>query len=457
MVVGAISSRTELAVIGGGPGGYVAALRAADAGLDVTLIDRDELGGTCLNVGCIPSKALIDIAHVRHTALSAQDRGLTSQVDVDAIAISSHLWAVSRQLRNGVTSLLQDAGVTVMAGSASFARYDRLSIADDAQVQHLEFDNAIIATGSRPILLDNFPLDGRIVSSTGALALIRVPATMTVIGGGYIGIELGTAWAKLGVAVTIVEAASSVLPHVSALLRQPVEQRLEDLGITVLTNVMADHPTDRGLVLDSGQRLEAEIIVVAVGRRPNSDQASIDTLGLGIDEAGCILVDSQMRAKQNIYAIGDLTRGPALAHKASAEAEIAVDAILGGSGTFDPAALPEVIFSDPEILSVGAPIDDLDASGLTRHRFPHMASARAHTLGAPSGATYVIADDHGTVVGLHAVGPHVSELAGEAALAIEMAATVEDIAGTIHAHPTMSESIAEASWLAVGRPLHIRR
>ncbi len=457
MVVGAISSRTELAVIGAGPGGYIAALRAADAGLDVTLIDRAELGGTCLNVGCIPSKTLIEIAQVRHNALSAQDRGLTAQVGVDAVAISSYLSAVSRQLRSGVASLLHDAGVTVIAGTASFARHDRLSIADENNVQHLEFDNAIIATGSRPVMLDAFPLSNRIMSSTGALAMTGVPTTMTVIGGGYIGVELGTAWAKLGAAVTIVEAAPSILPHVSSVLRQPVERRLHDLGITVLTGVIADLPTDQGLVLDTGQQVDAEIIVVAVGRRPNSDQASIDTLGLTIDEGGRIIVDAQMRAIQGIYAIGDLTPGPALAHKASAEAETAVHAILGGSHTFAPAAIPEVIFCDPEILSVGAPLNDLATDGLTRHRFPHIASARARTIGETSGATYVIADDQGTVVGVHAVGPHVSELAGEAALAIEMAATVEDLAGTIHAHPTMSESLAEASWLAVGHPLHVRR
>ena len=457
MVVGAISSRTELAVIGAGPGGYVAALRAADAGLDVTLIDRAELGGTCLNVGCIPSKALIQIAHVRHTALSAHDRGLNAQVSVDAVAINSHLCGVSRQLRSGVASLLQDAGVTVIAGTASFARYDRLSIADDSNVQHLEFDNAIIATGSRPIMLDTFPLGDRIVSSTGALALSVVPTTMSVIGGGYIGVELGTAWAKLGAVVTIVEAGPSILSCVSSALRQPVEQRLEELGITVLTGVMADHPTDQGLVLDTGQQLDAEMIVVAVGRRPNSDQASIDTLGLTIDGGGHIVVDAQMRAKQGIYAIGDLTPGPALAHKASAEAETAVHAILGDSHTFAPAAIPEVIFSDPEILSVGASLDGLASRGLTQYCFPHIASARAHTIGQTAGATYVIADDQGTVVGVHAVGPHVSELAGEAALAIEMAATVEDLAGTIHAHPTMSESVAEASWLAMGYPLHVRR
>lgn len=452
MVVGAISSRTELAIIGAGPGGYVAALRAADAGIDVTLIDRAELGGTCLNVGCIPSKALIELAQVRHGALSASARGLTAQVSVDAETIAGHLQAVSRQLRRGVGSLLQDAGVTVIKGDANFARYDRLSIATDDSVQHLEFDNAIIATGSRPIGLPAFALDNRIVTSTGALSLTSVPQHMAVIGGGYIGVELGTAWAKLGSQVTIVEQGPHVLPNVAAELRQPVERRLEQLGVTVLPHTTAERPTEQGVQLAGGEHAMADIIVIAVGRRPNSDQTSIDSLNLDLNEQRQIVVDAQMRAKPGIYAIGDLTPGPALAHKASAEAEVAVHAITGRADSFAPAAIPEVIFSDPEIMSVGAPI----GSGAT-YRFPHAASARARTIGESSGATYLVADEAGTVIGVHATGPHASELAGEATLAIEMAATIEDLAGTIHAHPTMSESLAEAAWLAFGHPLHIRR
>ena len=468
MVVGAISSRTELAIIGAGPGGYVAALRAADAGLDVTLIEKTHVGGTCLTVGCIPSKALIELANLRHNALAAQDRGLRAKVTVDGQLVAQHLAAVSGQLRRGVAALLSDAGVEVLYGTASFARYDRLSIAHDDNVSHLEFDNAIIATGSRPIMLEAFPLGERIMSSTGALALTSVPASMAIIGGGYIGVELGTAWAKLGSQVTIVDAADTILSQVAPVLRQPVERRLAALGIQVRVGVTADQPTAHGLVLDTGEHIGADVIVVAVGRRPNSDKASLDTLEIELDSQGHIAVDAQMRAASSIYAIGDLVAGPALAHKASAEAETAVDAIVGRPGSFSPAAIPEVIFSDPEIMSVGEPLPSADfstkAHGSTKdhgtlvsHRFPHVASARARTIGETSGATYVVTDEHGTVVGVHSVGPHASELAGEATLAIELAATVEDIARTIHAHPTMSESLAEASWLAHGHPLHVRR
>lgn len=457
MVVGAISSRTELAIIGAGPGGYVAALRAADAGLDVTLIERGELGGTCLNVGCIPSKALIEIANLRHGVREAHTRGLNAAITVDAGVVADHLSSVSHQLRSGVAALLRDAGVTVVQGTANFARYDRLSIAHDGQVSHLEFDNVIIATGSRPIELDSFPLDERIVSSTGALALTTVPPSMAVIGGGYIGVELGTAWAKLGASVTIIEAADSILAALAPALRRPVERRLETLGIDVRVGSTANHPTDQGLVLTNGEHIDADIIVVAVGRRPNSDRCSLDSVGIELDAGERIVVDAQMRAKPGMYAIGDLVAGPALAHKASAEAEAAVNAIVGTPGTFSPAAIPEVIFSDPEIMSVGEPIPDSDEAGLQSHRFPHIASPRARTIGETSGATYVVVDAEGTVVGVHAVGPHASELAGEATLAIELAATAEDVALSIHAHPTMSESLAEAAWLALGHPLHVRR
>lgn len=457
MVVGAISSRTELAILGAGPGGYVAALRAADAGLDVTLIERSDLGGTCLNVGCIPSKTLIEVAAVRHRAMHAKSIGLQSTVDVDVAQVSAHLESVSRQLRGGVTTLLRDAGVTVVTGDASFARYDRVSIAAGDQVSHLEFDNAILATGSRPIMLENFPLGEQIVSSTGALALTELPRSMVVIGGGYIGVELGTAWAKLGAQVTIVEASDSILPGIAQELRQPVERRLGQLGVDMRLGTIAERPNDRGVLLDSGASIDADVIVVAIGRRPNSDQASLDMLSIQIAPTGHIVVDEKMNAGRGIYAIGDLVAGPALAHKASAEAEVAVDAVLGQTTSFAPAAIPAVIFSDPEIITVGVDLSQATRLGLSVHRFPHAASARAHTIGDSSGSTYLVVDASGTVVGVHAVGPHVSELAGEAALAIEMAATTQDLALTIHPHPTISESLSEAAWLAEGHPLHIRR
>jgi len=457
LVVGAIGSRTEVAVIGGGPGGYVAALRAADAGLDVTLIERDRLGGTCLNVGCIPSKALIEVANIRHDAIAAASIGLRSRVHVDDPALARHLQAVTRRLRGGVRQLLADAGVTVVRGEASFARYDRLSIAAGDQVSHLEFDHAVLATGSRPVLLPGIDLSPTTVTSTGALAIEELPSSAVVIGAGYIGVEIGTAWAKLGVRVSLVDTASSILPGMAELLRRPVARRLETLGVDVHTSSRVVRRTPTGVDLESGDSIDADLVVITVGRRPNSDQASIDTIGIELTPGGHIVVDEWMRATTGVYAIGDLVDGPALAHKATAEAEVAVDAITGRIGPGRPTVVPAVVFSDPEIMSVGAGLED--GSGATHQvrRFPHTASARAQTIGEPAGGTYLVVDEAGTVLGVHAVGPHVSELAGEAALAVEMAATVEDLSLTVHPHPTMSESIAEAAWLARGHPLHIRR
>lgn len=455
MVVGAIGSRTDVVVIGSGPGGYVAALRAADAGREVTLIERDALGGTCLNVGCIPSKTLIETANLRHRANAASATGLVGSLQVSMPTVQQHLESVSAGLRQGVASLLSDAGVTLIQGTAHFARYDRLSIEHGEHVSHLEFEDAIVATGSRPLELPFFPFGGRILDSTSALALTELPQSIVLIGAGYIGVELGTAFAKLGATVTLVEAANSILPAVPAQLRRPVERTLRNLGVTVITGRHASEPVDDGVELDNGEYIPADATIVAVGRRPNSDLCSLDIVGAETDERGFVIVDEHLRAAPHIYAIGDLTAGPALAHRATADAEQAVHHLTRGWNVA-PSVIPEVIFSDPEIMSVGASIDQDDQSGLSVHRFPHAANARAQTTGSSGGATFVVADSLGTVVGVHAVGPHVSELAGEATLAIEMAATLDDLSLTVHPHPTLSETIAEASLLARGVPLHIR-
>lgn len=457
MVVGAIGARADLAVIGAGPGGYTAALRGADAGLDVVLVDDGPLGGTCLNVGCIPSKALIEMATLRHSATHAAHAGLTGTLSVDMERVSEHLASTSDGLRDGVTSLLASAGVTVVSGRAHFAKYDRLSISSGDLVSHLDFDNVIVATGSRPVGLPAFTLGDRVLDSTGALGLRHVPASMAIIGGGYIGVELGTAFAKLGSSVTIVEAADRILPAMPAALGRVVARRLAELGVHVRCGVLAEEPIATGVRLADGTQVAGEMVVVAVGRQPNSDNCSLEESGATLLPSGHVKVDGQRRAAPGVYAIGDLTLGPALAHKATAEADIAVAAIAGEPDVFDPAAIPAVVFSDPEVMSVGVTPEEAGANQWAVHRFPHAANARAQTMGVSSGFTLVIADDVGSVVGVHAVGPHVSELAGEACLAIEMAATLDDLSMVIHPHPTVSETLPEAALLGLGRPLHIRR
>ncbi len=457
MVVGAVASRTELAIIGSGPGGYAAALQAADAGLEVTLIDSGPIGGVCLNVGCIPSKALIHTANRRWHAIEAAAWGLTSSISVDMATLSDKLVATTNTLRHGVTSLLRDAGVNVVAGHAHFARHDRLSIAHGDLVSHLEFDNAILATGSRPIELPGLPWGPTTVDSSKALRLRELPSSILLVGGGYIGVELGTAFAKLGSDVTIVEAGDQLLSGLPSELARPVAKRLDELGVVVSLGRHVISIDENRATLSDGSSVACEIAIVAAGRHPNTDTCSAEQAGIKLTPTGHVVVGPDLSATDCIYAIGDVTPGLALAHRATAQAEVAVKALLGNNVTFDPAAVPAVVFSDPEILSVGVTPQQATAHGWPVAQFPHIASGRAIAVGEPSGVTMIVSDPHGTVRGVHAVGPHVSELAGEAALAIEMAATVGDLAATIHAHPTIGETLVEAALVGLGRPLHVRQ
>ncbi len=456
MVVGAISSRTELAIIGAGPGGYTAALRAADAGIEVALIDRSDVGGACLNVGCIPSKTLIEAAAARHKALAMNGRGFHASVEVDIAALSAHVRSTTDGLRDGITHLLRAAGVNLIQGVANFARHDRLAIEQSGAVSHLEFDDVIIATGSRPIELPTFAADARTITSTGALSLAELPKATVVIGGGYIGVELGTALAKLGSTVTIVEQSPDLLPGVPRELARIVQRRLSQLGVTVLTATHALEPTASGVLLDTQRELEADAIVIAVGRRPNTDRCSIEVTQAAVDDRGHIATDHAGRAAHHIYAIGDATSGPALAHRAAADAERSIQALTGKPVDPHPPVIPAVVFCDPEVMTVGVSPHEATELDMHVHRFGHSASGRAHTAGDASGVTMIVSDARGTVTGVHVAGPQSSELAGEATLAIELAATVDDLMTTVHAHPTMSETIGEAAMVAGGKPLHIR-
>jgi dihydrolipoamide dehydrogenase len=469
VVVGEVAEAVDVVVIGGGPGGYAAALHAAQGGRQVTLIERDAIGGTCLNVGCIPSKALIEAAEVVHRARTGDAMGIRARVEVDQPALAAHLRRTVEGLTRGVGQLLDGAGVRVLQGTARFVHADRLVVDEGAHVTHLEFRDVVVATGSRPATLPHLPVDGhRVLDSTGALALEHLPASVAVVGAGYIGVELGTALAKLGSRVTLVELADRVLPGLDASLGRVVARRLGELGVDVRLGVAAEGLDDTHLLV-AGGRIEAEVVVVAVGRVPSSDDLGLQHAGVEIGRGGLVTVDGARRTtRRHVYAIGDLTAGPALAHKAMAEAEV-VGRVLGGdaTATFDPAAIPQVVFSDPEVVTVGLTFEEATAQSLDqagepaegaprRFRFPFTASARARTLGAPAGYTELVADATGTVLGVHLVGAHVSELAGEAALAVELAATVEDVAATIHPHPTMSEALAEAALGVLGHPLHVR-
>jgi dihydrolipoamide dehydrogenase len=463
MVVGQIADEADVLVIGAGPGGYATALHAAHLGREVTLVERDAVGGTCLNVGCIPSKTLIEVADLVARPSEAARWGVTLQTEVDMKAVQAHLRATVDSLTRGVRSLLDAAGVRTVRGTARLVTADRVVIDAGEQAKHVEFRHLVLATGSRPLALANLPVDGeRVLDSTGALALERLPGSVAVVGGGYIGVELGTALAKLGAHVTIVEATDRLLPGLDEALGRVVGRRLGELGVEVLLSTTAHDLTDTDLVVrDAGgetRALPAEIVVVAVGRAPAVADLGFERAGVALDERGLVKVDAARRTSNpQILAVGDVTAGPALAHKATAEAEVAASTAAGLKAAFYPAAIPQVVFSDPEVVSVGATAADLRAVGVEpiTFRFPFSASARARTLDRTTGHVEFVADADHTVLGVHMVGAHVSELAGEAAFAVEMAATLEDLAGTIHPHPTMSEGLAEAAHGALDRPLHV--
>jgi dihydrolipoamide dehydrogenase len=479
VVVGEVATGVDLLVIGGGPGGYSAALRAAAAGRTVTLVERDHIGGVCLNVGCIPSKALIHVADTAGLPDEAAAMGVDLQASVDLERAQSWIGDIVGRLTGGVEQLLRDAGVTLATGTARFATARRVAVTLGDDATFYEFGSVVLSTGSRPVELTGLPFDGhRIIDSTAALALRHVPSRFTVVGGGYIGVELGGAFAKLGAEVTIVELADQLLPGMPLGLARTLERALRARGVTIRlgTKVLgrdgddlvvegpdgeARLPIDRG---EPGADRDEGVVIVAVGRRPNSDALGLSQAGVRVDSDGCVLVAADRRAAKDVYAIGDITPGPALAHKATAEAEVAVTAAAGRPAAFDPATIPAVVFSDPQVATVGLTADQAagDGAEVTTFRFPLSASGRALALGRPEGYVEIVAERGGgpagsTVLGVHMVGAGVAELAAEAALAVEMGATAEDLALTIAPHPTLSEALAEAAMGALGRPLHIRR
>lgn len=466
MVVGEIPEAVDLLVVGGGPGGYVAAIRAAQLGRDVVLVERGGdagVGGVCLNVGCIPSKALIEVAHTAHTITSTAHTGLQASGSVDLPTWQSWRTKVVDNLTGGVRSLLRGAGVCIVAGELRFTRPNQAIVeTTEGTPRFYEFTDVVIATGSRPTELSALPHDGiRILNSTDLLALNTIPTSLVIVGAGYIGLELGTAMAKLGSEVTIVEATDRILPTMDASLAKPVRARLHQLGVTVLTSALAeDHDTNtvRVRVGKNVRHITADAVLVAVGRTPNTDELGLDRLGVFPNSQGLIAVESDRRVSRHVAAIGDITNGPALAHKASAEAIIAVEALCGHRVAFQPQAIPAVVFTDPEIASTGlseAEARDADIVPLIA-TFPLIASGRARTLDATSGHLQLIADaSTHAVVGVHAVGPHASDLISEGTLAIEMGASLEDVAGVIHPHPTLSEQYPEAAHAALGMPIHV--
>ncbi len=458
----------KLLVIGAGPGGYVCAIRAGQLGIDTVVVEALRPGGTCLNIGCIPSKALIHAAEAFEAAKAAAEAnnplGISASAPVLNLAKTVE-WkdGIVARLTGGVAGLMKKAGVKYVSGTARFENGETVIVATDMGEQEIHAENIVIATGSVPVEIPSLPFGDRIISSKEALKLSEPPEKLVVVGGGYIGLELGTAYAKLGSQVTVVEAAPRILPLYDAELSAPVARRLAKLGVEVLTSTKALGLSPDGASLrveseETARSLPADKILVAVGRKPHFEGLGLEELAIDM-EGRHIRVDDRCRtAMRGIYAIGDATGEPMLAHRAMAQGEMVAEIVAGHKRAWDKQAIPAVCFTDPEIVSVGLGPEEAKASGreVKTALFPFAANGRAMTLQSEEGFVRVVAraDNH-LILGIQAVGAGVSELASGFGLALEMGARLEDLAATIHAHPTMGEAVPEAALRALGKALHI--
>ena len=455
-------------VLGGGPAGYVCAIRAGQLGLDTVLVESGRLGGTCLNVGCIPSKALIHAAGQFETAKRfAAGSAIGVRVAEPRIDLGATMaWkdGVVSRLNGGVFALLRRAKVKVVSGVGHLRDGKTCMVESDTGRQVITAEHVVIATGSEAVPIPSLPFGGPVISSTEALALESAPAHLAVIGGGYIGLELGTAYRKLGSDVTIIEAQDRLLPQYDAELTRPVMARIKKLGIKVhlKATALGLHPSGTALkvLLDDGNeiRLTVDKVLVTVGRRARLDGFGLEELDLTMN-GRAIEIDDQCRTSmRNVWAVGDVTGEPMLEHRAVAHGEMVAEIIAGQKRAFDKVAIPAVCFTDPEIVSVGLSPDEARAIGhsIKVGSFPLVANARAMTLETEEGFVRIVAraDNH-VLLGLHAVGQNVSELSGAFALALEMGARLEDIAATVHVHPTLSECFREAALAALGHALHV--
>ena len=459
---------TTLLVIGGGPGGYVAAIRAGQLGIPTVLVEGAELGGTCLNIGCIPSKALIHAADAFHQAASyAGESPLGIRAGAPTIDVTQTVaWkdGIVKRLTGGVGALLKKNGVTVVRGWARILDGKTVEVQTNGDAVRIRCEHLLLATGSVPVELPFLPFGGNVVSSTEALAPATLPEHLVVVGAGYIGLELGIAYRKLGTRVTVVEAARRVLPAYDDDLSKPVAASLKRLGVTVHleSSVLGLADDGSGVRMKNGggeeSVLAADRVLVAVGRRPRTDGYGLESLMLDMNGRH-VRIDNQCRTSmRNVWAIGDLTGEPMLAHRAMAQGEMVAEIIAGKRRHFTPAAIPAVCFTDPEVVVVGMTPQEAATLGVDciTASFPFSANGRAMTLEATDGFVRVVArrDNH-VIVGWQAVGGAVSELSAAFVQAIEMGAQLEDVGGTIHAHPTLGEAVQEAALRALGHALHI--
>jgi dihydrolipoamide dehydrogenase len=467
-----MSDKAQLVVVGGGPGGYAAAFLAADLGMSVTLIDLEKNpGGVCLHRGCIPSKALLHGAKIIQETRESAAFGITfGEPQIDLAAFRGWKNAVVAKLTGGTGALVKARKIKYLQGRATFKSADSLEVElVSGGRETVSFEKAIIATGSRPTKIRAFDIGSkRVMDSTDALELEDIPGSLLVVGGGYIGLELGTAYAALGSKVTVVEATSGILlgadRDLVSLLQKSLEKKFEKIMLD--TKVTSMKEVEGGVLVglegkDAPSEATFDKVLVAVGRTPNTQEIGLENLGIETDKRGFISVDPQRKTKlDSIYAIGDVAGEPMLAHKASHEGRTAVEAIAGHKVAFEPNAIPAVIFTDPEIAWAGLTETEAQKSGrnVKVTKFPWAASGRAITLDRTDGLTKLILDpETEQVLGVGIAGPGAGEMIAEGTLAIEMAATARDIALTIHSHPTLGETVMEAAEMFYGLATHVKK
>ncbi len=467
--------RFDAVVIGAGPGGYPAAIRLGQLKVKTAIIEREYMGGVCLNVGCIPSKAVIHAAKTFEKLGKADELGIGIQgtPTLDMGKLQKWKSGVVSKLTGGVRTLLKGNGVEVIDGSAKLEKSGpdghRITVTTKDGTQTIIAKNIVLATGSRPFAIPGFAIDQeRILDSTGALALDHVPKRMVVIGGGYIGLELGMVYAKFGTKVTVVEAMPRVLASMDKDCVAVVERKLKKMGVEVMVDTKAKSWEDKGdravltVELKDGKTatIDTDKILLSIGRRPNSEDLGLEAAGVTTAKGGFVVADEHLRTNvPGIYAIGDLIGGMMLAHKATKEGEVVAEVIAGHKAAFDVRTIPAVVFTDPEIASTGLTEDEAKAKGHTSlkvGKFPFAALGRALSVNDTEGFSKIIADGKtGEILGAHIVGNGASDLISEVALAIEMGAVLDDLRLTIHPHPTLSEAIMESAAAALGEAIHV--
>ncbi len=458
---------TKVLIVGGGPGGYVAGIRCGQLGLETVLVEAERLGGTCLNVGCIPSKAIIHVAGEFETMAHAAKAplngiSLSAAPKIDFAETVKWKDGVVKRLNTGVAGLLKRAKVRVVEGWAAFSDAKTCTVKTKDGEVTIAAEHVILANGSVPVELPFLPFGGKVISSTGALALPVLPKRLAVVGAGYIGLELGIAFRKLGVEVTVVEALDRILPLYDAQLVAPVAKWLEKNGVALHLGAKAKGLGKDGLAaeLKDGSTVDiaADNILVTVGRKPATEGWGLENMAVDMD-GRFVKVDDQCRtAMKNVWAVGDLVGEPMLEHKAATQGEMVAEIIAGHKRRFDPMTIAAVCFTEPEIVSAGMSPHEAEGEDVITAVFPFMANGRALSMdgGDNGGFVRILArkSDH-RVLGIQAVGAHVSELSNEFSLALEMGAVLEDIAGTIHVHPTLGVAFHEAALRALGHAIHI--